>query len=62
MAVHKGDDEKHKVDDKKWIKCNQCSRRFLELSQLDNHKLEHHNKDKEYTCDWCGKQYVVNFI
>ena len=46
---------------KKKIKCNECSETFNQTCQLEIHMEEKHETDKQFKCSICEKDFVLNW-
>lgn len=53
------------VINKKVFNCTLCRKKFINISQLENHLAKHKKKTtvkkNTYKCDICGKMFHLNF-
>ena len=48
--------------EKTWVKkCKLCDESFTRSSDFENHMVDKHDTDKMYTCEVCGKKFLLKW-
>jgi KRAB domain-containing zinc finger protein len=54
---------RHKTDEARPFKCNQCPATFKILNHLRSHqKIVHSQAEKQFSCDNCNKGFVFKYL